>query len=230
MWYNSELVTQKRWSRSIQINVDSWNLDYIYTLNHRSWSTSVSVLSIAFANGNANAQCDFYCILMCATIHSLPWVTTVTGAYMCTYALIIVFKFYSKHIYLQHWKKKNFTNPDWSGFQESTLIRIDLRSGPSHWTTSLFNSIHPFTELELILCRLWDGIVISNPFVSKMELSLTTPCLNVALNSGVYAGTVWVNIENGELGKSLINAPECSNTFGPNCRFPLSSPDVLHAA
>ena len=37
-------------------------------------------------------------------------------------------------------------------------------------------------------------------FVSK----LNAPCLNVALNIGVHARRVWINIESGEWGKSLM--------------------------
>ena len=41
--------------------------------------------------------------------------------------------------------------------------------------------------------------------------------MNVALNSGVRANIVWNNIENRKQEKSLINTPEWSNTFGPDC-------------
>ena len=54
------------------------------------------------------------------------------------------------------------------------------------------------------------------PLSQKMLFPLTTPCFNVALNSGVCASTMWINTENGERGKSLINPPEWSNTFGPD--------------
>ena len=42
-------------------------------------------------------------------------------------------------------------------------------------------------------------------------------CPDVAHNSGVHTSMVWINIENGEQGKSLINTPEWSNTFGSDC-------------
>ena len=48
-----------------------------------------------------------------------------------------------------------------------------------------------------------------------------TPCFNVALNSGVRASTIWINIENGERGKSLVITPQWSNTFGPDCSISL---------
>ena len=81
---------------------------------------------------------------------------------------------------------------------------------------SLFSSIHPFTELK------WSFLSIvrwnHNPkLLSQNRIPLPTPRLNVALNSGVRASMVWINIENGERGKSLINTPGWSNTFGPDC-------------
>ena len=80
-----------------------------------------------------------------------------------------------------------------------------------------FSSIHPFTALKWNICPFWDGIVIPSS-LSQNWIPLPTPCLNVALNNGVRACIVWINIENGEQGKSLINMPEWSNTFGPDCR------------
>ena len=56
-----------------------------------------------------------------------------------------------------------------------------------------------------------------------MQFPLPTTCFNVALNSGVCAITIWINIENGERGKSLVITPQWSNTFGPDC----SKKDVL---
>ena len=50
-----------------------------------------------------------------------------------------------------------------------------------------------------------------------MEFPLTTPVPVLCFIGGAHAGMVWINIENGELGKSLINTPEWSNTFGPDC-------------
>ena len=49
------------------------------------------------------------------------------------------------------------------------------------------------------------------------EFPPPNPCLNVALNSGL---TVWINIENGG-GKSLMNMPEWSNIFCPDCSLPV---------
>ena len=81
---------------------------------------------------------------------------------------------------------------------------------------SLFSFIHPFTVLTLIFCLFLSGIVTLNPCI-QMQFPLPTPCFNVALNSGVRASTIWINIENGERGKSLLLTPQWSNTFGPDC-------------
>ena len=81
---------------------------------------------------------------------------------------------------------------------------------------SLFSFIHPFTVLTLIFCLFSSGIVTPNPCI-QMQFPLPTPCFNVALNSGVRASTIWINIENGERGKSLVITPQWSNTFGPDC-------------
>ena len=51
----------------------------------------------------------------------------------------------------------------------------------------------------------------------QMQFSLPTPCFNVALNSKVRASTMWINIKNGDWGKSLVITPQWSNTFGPDC-------------
>ena len=56
-----------------------------------------------------------------------------------------------------------------------------------------------------------------NPCI-QMQFPLPTPCFNVAINSGVRASTIWINIENGERGKSLVTTPQWSYTFGPDCR------------
>ena len=85
---------------------------------------------------------------------------------------------------------------------------------------SLFSFIHPFTALTLIFCRFSDGIITPNSCI-QMQFPLPTPCLNVALNKGVRASTIWINIENGEWGKSLVITPQWSNTFGPDCRLHL---------
>ena len=81
---------------------------------------------------------------------------------------------------------------------------------------SLFSFIHPFTVLTLIFCLFSSGIVTPNPCI-QIQFPLPTPCFNVALNSGVRASTIWINIENGERGKSLVITPQWSNTFGPDC-------------
>ena len=83
---------------------------------------------------------------------------------------------------------------------------------------SLFSFIHPFTVLTLIFCLFSSGIVTPNPCI-QMQFPLPTPCFNVALNSGVRASTIWINIEDGERGKSLVITPQWSNTFGPDCRL-----------
>ena len=80
----------------------------------------------------------------------------------------------------------------------------------------LFSFIHPFRVLTLIFCLFLSGIVTPNPCI-QMQFPLATPCFNVALNSGVRASTIWINIENGERGKSLVITPQWSNTFGPDC-------------
>ena len=81
---------------------------------------------------------------------------------------------------------------------------------------SLFSFIHPFTVLTLIFCLFSSGIVTPNPCI-QIQFPLPTPCFNVVLNSGVRASTTWINIENGERGKSLVITPQWSNTFGPDC-------------
>ena len=54
-------------------------------------------------------------------------------------------------------------------------------------------------------------------FLYPNAIPLPTPCFNVALNSGVRASSIWINIENGERGKSLVITLQWSNTFGPDC-------------
>ena len=81
----------------------------------------------------------------------------------------------------------------------------------------LASFIHPFTALTLIFCQFSDGIITPNSFI-QMQFPLPTPCFNVALNGGVRASTISINIENGKLGKSLVIMPQWSNTFGPDCR------------
>ena len=63
-----------------------------------------------------------------------------------------------------------------------------------------------------------------------MQFHLPTPCFKVELNSGVRVSTMWINIENGERGKSLVITPQWSNTFGPDCRlnFSILKPNHLN--
>ena len=96
--------------------------------------------------------------------------------------------------------------------------RSDNQGQKSLDRLSLLSFIHPFTVLTLIFCLCSSGIVTSNPCI-HMQFPLPTPCFNVALNSGVRASTIWINIENGERGKSLVITPQWSNTFGPDCSY-----------
>ena len=96
--------------------------------------------------------------------------------------------------------------------------RSDNQGQKSLDRLSLFSFIHPFTVLTLIFCLFSSGIVTPNPCI-QMQFPLPTPCFNVALNSRVHASTIWINIENGERGKSFVITPQWSNTFGPDCRF-----------
>ena len=99
--------------------------------------------------------------------------------------------------------------------------RSDNQGQKSLDRLSLFNFIHPFTALTLISCLFSNGIVTPNPCI-QMQFPLPTPCFNVALNSGVRASTIWINIENGERGKSLVITPQWSNTFGPDCSIEIA--------
>ena len=94
--------------------------------------------------------------------------------------------------------------------------RSDNQGQKSLDRLSLVSFIHPFTVLTLIFCLFSSGIVTPNPCI-QMQFPLPTPCFNVALNSGVRASAIWINIENGERGKSLVITPQWSNTFGPDC-------------
>ena len=77
------------------------------------------------------------------------------------------------------------------------------------------NFIYPFTALKLSVCLVVCEMgSLSQTLVSEMEFPLTFPA---SMFSKVRASTVWINTENGERGKSLINTPEWSNTFGPDC-------------
>ena len=96
--------------------------------------------------------------------------------------------------------------------------RSDSQGQKSLDCLSLFSFIHPFTVLTLIFCLFSSGIVTPNPCI-QMQFPLPTPCFNVALTSGVRASTIWINIENGERGKSLVITPQWSNTFGPDCSW-----------
>ena len=87
----------------------------------------------------------------------------------------------------------------------------------SCWTASLFFSfIHPFTVLILIFLPIFRWNRYPDSCI-QMQFSLPTPCFNVALNIGVRASTMSINIENGEPGNSLVITPQWSNTFGPDC-------------
>ena len=39
---------------------------------------------------------------------------------------------------------------------------------------------------------------------------------------------MWINIENGERGKSLVIMPQWSNTLGLDCRFSLTEAKDIH--
>ena len=74
--------------------------------------------------------------------------------------------------------------------------------------------------LAPIICLQHNSIVRWNcnpKLLSQNRIPLPAPCVNIALSSRVRASFVWINIENGEQGKSLINMPEWSNTYGPDC-------------
>ena len=103
--------------------------------------------------------------------------------------------------------------------------RSDNQGQKSLDRLSLFSFIHPLTVLTLIFCQFLSGIVTPNPCI-QIQFPLPTPCFNVALNSGVRAGTIWINIENGERGKSLVIMPQWSNTFGPDCSFTVAGCNI----
>ena len=120
---------------------------------------------------------------------------------------------------------RKFGGNMWSSFK-FIIKRVKLdaifwnslrQSGPKSLDRlSLFSFIHPFTALALIFGLFSSGIVTPNPCI-QMQFPLPTPCFNVALNSGVRASTIWINIENGERRKSLVITPQWSNTFDPDC-------------
>ena len=72
IWPIMGLATRERGSRSMQINVDSLDPDYVYTVN--CTSRSASVLGLAFVDPTLT-QCDFYArrcsraFVMCAYVH-----------------------------------------------------------------------------------------------------------------------------------------------------------------
>ena len=85
------------------------------------------------------------------------------------------------------------------------IVRLPGAFVLSYWVVLvLFGSIHPFIALKWRFCPLWDGIVIPNSCL-KIEFSLSTPCLNVALT------IVLTYIEHGEQEKSLIYQIRMSN-------------------
>ena len=63
----------------------------------------------------------------------------------------------------------------------------------------LFTSIHPFLALLPIMRR-----NRNSKLLSQTRTPLPTHCLHVALNSGICAGIMLINIENGERSKSLV--------------------------
>ena len=101
--------------------------------------------------------------------------------------------------------------------------RSDNQGQKSLDRLSLFSFIHPFTvystNIDFLPIFKWNRY--PNPCI-QMQFPLPTPCFNVALNSGVRASTIWINIENGERGKSLVITPQWSNTFGPDCSLTIS--------
>ena len=67
-------------------------------------------------------------------------------------------------------------------------------------------------------------------FLYPNAIPLPPPRFNVALNSEIRASTIWINIENGERGKSLVITPQWSNTFGPDYSLLLVNlPTVRHS-
>ena len=102
--------------------------------------------------------------------------------------------------------------------KKAHLFGANLQSGPKAvgLPLSLFSFIHPLKALTLTFCQFTDGIVTPNSCI-QIQFPLNTPCFKFALNSGVRASTMWINIVNGERRQSLVITPERSNTFGPDC-------------
>ena len=117
---------------------------------------------------------------------------------------------------MQHIQRRDFVEATCVSFHHHDNGHCYNQGQKSLDWLSLFSFIHPFTELTLFFCWFSDGIVTPNSCI-QMQFSLPTPCFNVALNSGVRASMMWINIENGEWGKSLVITLQWSNTFGPDC-------------
>ena len=88
---------------------------------------------------------------------------------------------------------------------------------------SLFSFIHPFTALTLIFLPIFRWNCYPQ-FLYPNAIPPSHPLFQCCTQRGVCASTMWINIENGERGKSLVITPQWSNTFGPDC-----SPVVANA-
>ena len=89
-------ATQERQSRSMQIKMEFRNsLAESRMANRRS--RSASVLRIAFEDARLT-QCDFYCTSTSDAICGCS-----LHVHTCTYALTVVVKFYSTHIYVRRY-------------------------------------------------------------------------------------------------------------------------------
>ena len=84
------------------------------------------------------------------------------------------------------------------GVSRETTIRAKSR-----WTAYLFLDHSSVYSTNIDFCPFSDRIVTPNSCI-QMQFSLPTPCFNAALNRGVRASMIWINIENGERGKSLV--------------------------
>ena len=75
-----------------------------------------------------------------------------------------------------------------------------IRGEKSSDRLSFFRSVHPFAALELFFFFFYFFIMRWNCYSKSMYqnvVPLPTPCLNVVLNSGVCASTMWINIKMG---------------------------------
>ena len=98
-----------------------------------------------------------------------------------------------------------------------TSFRWSTIKAKSRRTISLFSV--RLQHKNYFFYPLWDGIVMTNYCLKIYNIPLPTHCLNVALNSGVCAIKVWINFENKEWRKSLINTLEWFDTFGPDFSY-----------